>query len=127
MLRGHANNVADLCWSPDDARLATASIDNSLMVWDAATGAQARARSGVRAGHRERSRETPCLRRAPRGPPGQPRAHPLPLPLPPSPQLRRLDLHTSFVKGVAWDPVGTYLASLSEDKSLVVRLGGACA
>lgn len=75
----------------------------------------------------QRSRETPCLRRAPRGPPGQPRAHPLPLPLPPSPQLRRLDLHTSFVKGVAWDPVGTYLASLSEDKSLVVRLGGACA
>eukprot|EP00887_Chlorella_sp_A99_P002134 scaffold21.g2134.t1 len=74
VLRGHANNVVDLDWSADDSRLATASIDNSVLVWEAASGAQ----------------------------------------------LRRLDLHTSFVKGVAWDPVGTYLASQSEDKSVVI-------
>jgi len=28
--------------------------------------------------------------------------------------------HESFVKGVAWDPIGTYLASQSDDKSVVV-------
>ena len=74
VLRGHHNNVVDLGWSADDSRLATASIDNSVMVWDAATGAL----------------------------------------------IRRLELHTSFVKGVAWDPVGTYLASQSEDKSVAI-------
>ena len=65
VLRGHSNNVVDLAWSPDDARLASASIDNGVCIWDAASG-----------------------------------------------QLqRRLDYHTSFVKGLAWDPVGTYLAT----------------
>ena len=28
--------------------------------------------------------------------------------------------HESFVKGVAWDPIGTYLASQSDDKSVIV-------
>ena len=59
VLRGHSNNVVDLGWSPDDSRLATASIDNAA--------------SGQR--------------------------------------LKTLDYHTSFVKGLAWDPVGTYLAT----------------
>ena len=65
VLRAHSNNVVDLCWSPDDSRLATASIDNTVVVWDMATGRP----------------------------------------------LRTLDGHSSFVKGVAWDPVGTYLAT----------------
>ena len=34
--------------------------------------------------------------------------------------LRELSGHTSFVKGVAWDPVGRYISSQSDDKSLVV-------
>jgi protein HIRA/HIR1 len=34
-LRGHANNVTDLAWSPDDALLASASLDNYVFVWDA--------------------------------------------------------------------------------------------
>lgn len=65
VLRGHGNNVVDLAWSPDDARLASASIDNAVCIWDPASGAL----------------------------------------------LKRLDFHTSFVKGLAWDPVGTYLAT----------------
>ena len=34
-LRGHANNVTDVAWSPDDALLATCSLDNYVFVWDA--------------------------------------------------------------------------------------------
>ena len=65
VLRGHANNVVDLGWSPDDAQLASASIDNTVCIWDAASGQR----------------------------------------------LQTLSVHTSFVKGLAWDPVGTYLAT----------------
>ncbi len=65
VLRGHGNNVVDLGWSPDDSKLASASIDNAVCIWDAASGQL----------------------------------------------LKRLDFHTSFVKGLAWDPVGTYLAT----------------
>ena len=38
VLRGHNNNVTDLAWSPDSALLASASLDNTVIVWDAATG-----------------------------------------------------------------------------------------
>ena len=33
--------------------------------------------------------------------------------------LRRLKKHTSWVKGLAWDPVGRFLLSSSADKSIV--------
>ena len=33
-----------------------------------------------------------------------------------------LEGHTSFVKGVAWDPIGKYLASQSDDKTVKVRV-----
>lgn len=64
-LRGHATNVGDLAWSADNSRLATASMDGNVMVWDVATG------------HR----------------------------------LATLQAHNNFVKGVQWDPVGSYLVS----------------
>lgn len=34
-LRGHVQDVLDLSWSTDGTRLASASIDNSVMIWDA--------------------------------------------------------------------------------------------
>lgn len=34
--------------------------------------------------------------------------------------LRKLDLHQGFVKGVCWDPVGEFLATQSDDKSVKV-------
>lgn len=37
VLRGHANNIMDLCWSPDSTRVATSSLDNTVMIWDVAT------------------------------------------------------------------------------------------
>ncbi|WPT17651.1 Protein HIRA [Picochlorum sp. SENEW3] len=38
VLKGHSSNIVDLSWSPDGAYLATASLDNSVIVWDMGTG-----------------------------------------------------------------------------------------
>jgi len=39
-LRGHAGAVNDVAFSPDGRRLATASLDGTAKVWDAATGGE---------------------------------------------------------------------------------------
>jgi protein HIRA/HIR1 len=45
-LRGHHNNVTDLAWSPSGGLLASASLDNSVIVWDAASGHRVRTLAG---------------------------------------------------------------------------------
>ena len=40
VLRGHRSNVCDVSWSPDGKRLASASLDNLVIVWDVASGRQ---------------------------------------------------------------------------------------
>ena len=35
-------------------------------------------------------------------------------------RLRRLDQHQGFVKGVCWDPVGEFLATCSDDRSVKI-------
>ena len=37
-----------------------------------------------------------------------------------SERLRKLDLHQGFVKGVCWDPVGEFLATQSDDRSVKI-------
>ena len=34
-LRGHSGDVLDLAWGPGDGLLATASVDNSVIIWNA--------------------------------------------------------------------------------------------
>lgn len=34
-LRGHSGDVLDLAWSPMDRWLASCSVDNSIIIWDA--------------------------------------------------------------------------------------------
>ena len=35
-------------------------------------------------------------------------------------RLRKLDQHQGFVKGVCWDPVGEFLATQSDDKTVKI-------
>lgn len=74
MTQGHHGDILDLCWSPDGTKIATASIDNAVSIWDVAT---------------QRIYKT-------------------------------MEKHTAHVKGVAWDPLGRYLASVGDDKTLVM-------
>ena len=38
LLRGHLEDVYDLCWSPDSTSLISGSVDNSAIVWDVLKG-----------------------------------------------------------------------------------------
>ena len=67
--------MVDLAWAPDDAKVASCSLDNTVHVWDVTRGTL----------------------------------------------VQVFRDHTSFVKGVVWDPLGKYLASQSDDKSVIVR------
>lgn len=40
LLRGHLEDVYDLCWSPDSSFLISGSVDNSAIVWDVHKGEQ---------------------------------------------------------------------------------------
>ena len=72
-LRGHNGDVLDLAWGLGDSVLATASVDNNIIIWNMDNLPQ---------------------------------------------QMAILRGHTSLVKGVFFDPVGKYLASQSDDKTL---------
>lgn len=64
----------DLGWSPDDTQLASCSLDNTVRIWQASTGAPLAVLSG----------------------------------------------HESLVKGLTWDPIGFFLATQSDDKSVII-------
>lgn len=78
-LRGHANNITDLAWSSNGKMLASASLDNSVIVWSASQNGSGR-------------------------------------------QVKVLKGHEGFVKGVAWDPFGIFLASQGDRAILVHRV-----
>ncbi|GAX74420.1 hypothetical protein CEUSTIGMA_g1869.t1 [Chlamydomonas eustigma] len=70
-LRGHRDDVLDLCWSPDASCLVTGSIEKMCLMWEVEA------------------------RKA---------------------QLR-LENHAHYVQGVAWDPLGHYVVSQSNDRT----------
>ena len=38
ILRGHMEDVYDLCWSPDCTQILSGSVDNTAILWDVSKG-----------------------------------------------------------------------------------------
>ncbi|XP_034042921.1 chromatin assembly factor 1 subunit B [Thalassophryne amazonica] len=74
MLRGHIEDVYDICWTRDGNFLVSGSVDNTAIMWDINKGQK----------------------------------------------LHIFNGHKSYVQGVAWDPVGQYIATLSCDRVMCV-------
>ncbi|KFP71438.1 Chromatin assembly factor 1 subunit B, partial [Acanthisitta chloris] len=73
-LRGHLEDVYDICWTSDGNYMASASVDNTAIMWDVNKGQK----------------------------------------------VSIFNEHKSYVQGVAWDPLGQYIATLSCDRILRV-------
>ena len=85
-----SQDVTDLAWSPGDRYLASVGLDSAVMIWCGYTLGMSK------------SLHPPhpcvlniCIER-----------------------LRKIDQHQGFVKGVCWDPVGEFLATGSDDRSV---------
>ncbi|XP_030055541.1 chromatin assembly factor 1 subunit B [Microcaecilia unicolor] len=73
-LRGHLEDVYDICWTLDGNYMASASVDNTAIMWDVSKGQK----------------------------------------------VSIFNEHKSYVQGIAWDPLGQYIATLSCDRVLRV-------
>jgi chromatin assembly factor 1 subunit B len=38
ILRGHMEDVYDICWSPDGSQIMSGSVDNTAILWDVTKG-----------------------------------------------------------------------------------------
>lgn len=38
ILRGHMEDVYDICWSPDCTQILSGSVDNTAILWDVVKG-----------------------------------------------------------------------------------------
>lgn len=87
-LRGHVQDVLDLAWSSDGSKLASASVDNNVMLWVLNNGGSAATATTSKTS--VSSTYTPIV-------------------------LRN---HSNFVQGVSIDPFGRLIASIGNDRSL---------
>jgi WD40 repeat protein/tRNA A-37 threonylcarbamoyl transferase component Bud32 len=111
-LRGHAEAVTSVVFSPDGKRLASASRDGAVKVWDAASGQETLTLNGCTSvafspdGKRLASASEDKTVKVSDAVTGQ--------------ELLTLKGHTGWVLSVAFSPDGKRLASASEDKTVKV-------
>ena len=106
-LSGHTDDVFDLSWAPDGSALASASLENTVLVWDTPVGGGAPPPPSSAAAAPSPSSSSHLLAPLPAvGNGGRPRA--------------RHNTHSHYVQGVSWDPTGALLASASADRSVKI-------
>ncbi|KAG6829748.1 hypothetical protein H0H92_003624 [Tricholoma furcatifolium] len=90
-LPGHESDVTDVAWAPQDRYLASVGLDSQVLIWCGYTLGE----------HEMLVRLLTGFNHVPE-------------------RLRKLDQHQGFVKGVCWDPVGEFLATQSDDRSVKI-------
>ena len=107
--RGHDLDVVDLAWAPDDAYLVSCSLDSEtpIIVWKTTDLAQVSSSTGggaTAAGH---------------SPSKSTSAYQMMGVMAPFKILGR-NIHTSTVRGVSFDPAGSYVASSGDDPAVCI-------
>ena len=85
-------DVVDIAWAPEDRYLASVGLDSKVLIW---------------CGYTLGKYPTTLRLRA--------RSHCITLE-----RIRKLDQHNGFVKGVCFDPVGEFMATQSDDKTVKI-------
>jgi protein HIRA/HIR1 len=89
-------DVTDLAWSPEDRYLASVGLDSQVLIWSGYTlGAPLVLKINCLLNY---GAIVSLFEE----------------------RIRRIDQHHGFVKGVCWDPVGEFLATQSDDRSVKI-------
>jgi protein HIRA/HIR1 len=92
--RNRLSDVTDVAWSPGDKYLASVGLDSMVIIWCGFTLGTLYPFIFWHSTMFELSKL--------------------------SERLRKIDQHQGFVKGVCWDPVGEFLATQSDDRSVKI-------
>ena len=91
ILRGHMEDVYDLCWSPDCTQILSGSVDNTAILWDVSKGCI----SSIWITRKITQVTFLFLGKS----------------------INIFAEHKGFVQGVAWDPKNQFVATLSSDRN----------
>ena len=99
-IRGHVEDIYDACWSSSSSLLVTGSVDNTAIIWDVSKGI---IHTYIIYAHNSSTSFYICITGFSMV--GQ--------------ALCKLADSKQYVQGVAWDPIGHYLATLSNDRYIM--------
>ncbi|CAH8286763.1 unnamed protein product, partial [Schistosoma turkestanicum] len=119
-LRRHLEDIYDVCWSPDERALISGSVDHSIIIWhlDLIPSPSSTLPAEDFSSVGEMASENNNVSR--------PENAPMPSMNTNQATIKTLILrdHKHYVQGVAWDPLGFYVASLSSDRACRIYRAG---